>query len=456
MYNKIVNWFSKLYTTASADIWLYVTGAVFALLLIFNIAFVIAICVRKKRKCACKIVQLNHIRHVISCFFAYLTLFVGLPALILNGPAARVTVADLMVLLGFLAIFHILEFVFMMISKSKKGCCGCVAEKKEESAEERVTESVGGMIPPTPPATEIAQSVSISSLVGGVEGGVTPTSEIKSTRTRRTAAQVAAETTGAVVAPKAPIERTTIVSEPARLAPKPRTAPTRAPSRMPAKITPARPAPVVKRTVEEIAAERRNERIGELGAKIERQRNRAEKTTDAMQIEDEAYTQRTREAHATAADTASRMDELQRRMDMLRQKAPLQTTTERVVREDVVREERRDEVVRRDDRRETMRVTGGVVSRQTTIEEMKREREGLRRQYEMLQNKLLQMKSEQRESVSVGFNTTPSNFERTGKTEALAKIPTRNKFDEEEVNAALLGLRKAMDDLQRQIDARDE
>jgi hypothetical protein len=444
MYEKIITGFGKIYTSAGAKVFLYAAAGFLGLLLIFNLVYTVVLCIKKNNMCACRVIQLNGIRRRVLFIFSYLVVFAALPALVPLGPAGGILVADIMLVAAFLVVIHLLDLVFTLVCKTKKCCCECKNCKKEEEKIEKIEKIE---------EVKVEKPEKIEEPEPAIEPAPKPAPK---SAVRKTPAQVAAEQ-GATIVPKRVIERSTIVSGEPRLAPKPRPAAPRAA---------AKPAPVVRKTVEEIAAERRNERIEELGAKIERQRNRAEKTTDAMQIEDEAYTQRTREGLATAADTASRMDELQRRMDMLRQKAPL-PPTERVVREEVVREQRRDEVVRREESdirdyrtqqssAQSMRVTGGVVSRQTTIEEMKREREGLRRQYEMLQNKLLQMKSEQRESASVGFNTSPGNFERTGKTEALAKIPTRNKFDEEEVNAALLGLKKAMDDLQRQIDARDE
>jgi len=57
-------------------------------------------------------------------------------------------------------------------------------------------------------------------------------------------------------------------------------------------------------------------------------------------------------------------------------------------------------------------------------------------------------------SIGVGYYSTVDNFERTGDRGYLPRQSSVNKFDEEEVRAALMGLHKAIDDLQAQIDRR--
>lgn len=186
----------------------------------------------------------------------------------------------------------------------------------------------------------------------------------------------------------------------------------------------------------EIDAERKNERIGDLGAKIERQRKRAEKTADTIEPVDIPYSAGTRETRQVAEDTADKMDALQRRMDALRKSVHTRdvTVTETTTRNDY----------------------HSITQDGRTVAELRREQDRLRFQYETLQNRLEQIKQdrEHEERASVGYYTDYNNFNRTGKSENLSRIPSRNKFDEDEVKIALSGLKVAMEDLQRQIDER--
>ena len=66
----------------------------------------------------------------------------------------------------------------------------------------------------------------------------------------------------------------------------------------------------------------KQERLDNLGEKIERQRQRAEKRTDTINDRnDTPYSAKTRAAVASANDTISQMDDLQRRVEVLRKNA---------------------------------------------------------------------------------------------------------------------------------------
>ena len=127
-------------------------------------------------------------------------------------------------------------------------------------------------------------------------------------------------------------------------------------------------------------------------------------------------------------DRANKMGELQRRMESLRQTV---------------------------NKKETTTTTTATATSTRSVTELRQEQESLMRQYETLQKKLVQMKEDERRA-DVGYFSGENNFERTGKPEHLSKLPSRNKFDEEEVKTALLGLKHAMDSLQSQIDAHEE
>jgi len=88
-------------------------------------------------------------------------------------------------------------------------------------------------------------------------------------------------------------------------------------------------------------------------------------------------------------------------------------------------------------------VTGSAQSVTTrSTQQLKAEQEGLRAQYDKLENQLTQI----RDVKARQFSYTPTNTNDAGKANA--------KYDENEVKDALAGLKGAMDDLQRQIDSR--
>jgi hypothetical protein len=198
----------------------------------------------------------------------------------------------------------------------------------------------------------------------------------------------------------------------------------------------------------------------ELAEKIEKQRLRAQMKADKMDAHGrlESYSNRTQEALQESAELAQvakeiterekeeelaqKNAELQRRMEILRQSvAPTTQTTTRT----------------------TTTYTDYRVSArgQKSISELKREQDGLKLQYQTLQDKLDEIKFEKKlppeyrstSSAKQGYYSTPENFERTGDRAQLSKI-SNAKYDEEEIRAALAGLRQAIADLQAQIDSK--
>ena len=167
---------------------------------------------------------------------------------------------------------------------------------------------------------------------------------------------------------------------------------------------------LAKKRAEEIAAQKKNERLEELAEKIERQRRAAEKQTDKMvEHRDDHYSsERSRNALHSAEETANKMDELQRRMEALRK-----TVTTRDV--------------------QTTTTVNRNETNVKTVTELRREKDRLAFQYNTLQTRLTQMSSDRQ-----------------------AGVPSKSKFDESEVKVALLGLKGAMDDLQKKIDSSED
>jgi hypothetical protein len=157
------------------------------------------------------------------------------------------------------------------------------------------------------------------------------------------------------------------------------------------------------------ALEKKNERLEELSAKIERQRKAAERNADTIIESDAPFSAQTRESLHLAEETAQRMDELQRRMAALRESVKSRPAEPKFT---------------------------PTADHIKTIAELKTEQANLKRHYEVLQRKLEQM-----ESGITGANPRPQGG---------------NKFDENEVKAALVSLRTAIGDLQKQIDSRKE
>ncbi|MDR0461909.1 MAG: hypothetical protein LBG88_01075 [Christensenellaceae bacterium] len=273
-----------------------------------------------------------------------------------------------------------------------------------------------------------------------------------------------------------PVRQTRVATE-IGATPKPRATATPRPKvepkpKLEPKETIARPRNTSYPSAEPYGSAYEHEQISELAARIERQRLRAEQKTDAMDAHGQlsAYSAQTRgalqetvdesriakeiaaknEADEEAKEANAKMLELQRRMDALRQTVAPATVT---------RTQRLERTV---DTTYVKKYNETDIRAKRSVSELKREQDGLKLQYENLQSKLEEIKYGKRQiggsgtSVGVGYYSTPANFERTGERGYLSKISSSNKFDEDEVKQALLGLRHAIDDLQTQIDNRDD
>jgi len=171
-------------------------------------------------------------------------------------------------------------------------------------------------------------------------------------------------------------------------------------------------------------------RVG-LGEKIQQQQSTVIKTEKKDVFAERATKIMEQESQVTVDETAIKMGDLQRRMEALRKT-----------------------VNNKNPETKAIAVPVTTLRPDASIGELRQEQESLMKQYETLQNKLSTMQSE--ETTKVGYYSGVDHFERTGKPEALSKMPSRNKFDEEEVKTALLGLKHAMSSLQGQIDQSDE
>jgi len=182
------------------------------------------------------------------------------------------------------------------------------------------------------------------------------------------------------------------------------------------------------KTPEQLKAEQKNARIEELGNKIEKQRKQAEQKTDAMvtthvhEPRDNYDAAQTRQALQDADNTAARMDELQRRIDQLRQS---QTVVEVQTTEKISREQ--DHLLR----------TNQSSTHTHSNQEIKRQ------SHETHEANPTQAPTRQEKAPLPEYKTAP-------------KPPVNTKYDEDEVRAALSGLKSAMDDLQSHIENRDD
>ena len=154
--------------------------------------------------------------------------------------------------------------------------------------------------------------------------------------------------------------------------------------------------------------DKKNENIEKLGAKIEKQRQQAEKTTDSMKSEDIPTYSQSKEAKQSVEDASAKMNELQQRMDGLRQTV---NSTDTTLTENTATSE-------------SVAKTEVKIVQEKSVVELKMEQERLQKQYGVL--------------------------------ESLASSPNKGKFDENEVKSAMAGLKKAIDDLQAKIDKQQQ
>jgi len=388
--------------------------------------------------CAYTVIQVNNLRRRVVFMIAWFyTAFWLLTLIPFDAPIASLTLNDVILPFLFLFLIYISEMVFSVLSFSK---CGTRCDESPAVAHAVIAPASSGdnvvtiseVTPVEEPIIDKKKDKKKDKNRQEDEKKIVEGVEVSRPETKKgndiisvfapepevvEPAPVSAAEVASIIgtAPSAAMHKRVVKK--ATGAPRPRTTGTRAPR------TP-------KKTPEELEAEKKKERIEELGAKIERQRRQAERSTDTLAPVDIPYAAGTQQARSRVEEAANKMDELQRRMETLRK-----TVT--------VRDVNAPETIQQNERKSP--------SDTHSITELRREQDRLKYQYEIMQHKLEQIANEK---ANVGYYSGTNNFERTGKGENLSKMPSRNKFDEEEVKAALLGLKNAIDDLQRKIDAR--
>jgi len=407
-FTKGLDWLGGLVSTNTLTI---IAASVLGAILIFQIIMVVCavVCLRQKGKCCC---TMNGWRRWIVILAS--VLFVVLAMMKIGLFAEMIVVFVLTVI--------VLEVLFGVIARC---CCCCDCCTLGADAPQKIAKTE------KPVAVKEVKEVKEAEHEYR-EPAPVPTEKVKEAPQKVVVSPQKATIPQKKVVAKSPAPKPKMVTRTSttKIVAIPRAAVTAPHKKVSA---PAHP------NKEVMAVEKRNERIGELGAKIEKQRLQAERRTDTIvETYDAPYAAQTREAIASAEETVHHMDDLQRRVDTLRDTTTVQDvqTTEYVTRQET-----------------------SVQSSQRSTLELRREQETLQKQYETLQNKLIEMKQEdsyQSQRADTEFYSGGGDFERTAKSVNVPRTPGRNKFDENEVKAALFGLKRAMDDLQRQIDTQDD
>jgi len=402
MYNgflKAIDWVGNL-LKGKEDNLIIVAAGVLGLILIYQIIMTLVIArFKKQNRCKCQVIAVRRgvVRVVAWLFalFAFLT-------------------ADILLPIVFILLVYMLEVLFGLISRDGCQCCCCISPQpaavQRPAAAQREEKEV--IVEP--------KAVTLMSIVDDK-----PRQRVESVPLRAELPRDEMVPRMTVSVPKSTASTSMrLTSTGGGRSPAPRKSASGA---------------QIRKTSEQRAAEKRNERITELGAKIERQRQQAERQTDTMveTHEHTPYAAQTREALVSAEETARHMDQVQQRMDAMRQ-----TST-------------------------TREVTTSTKTSTKSTHELRREHESLRQQYETLQNKLVQMTSDSDQAPvieesghvrgEIEYRNDATGVVRTAKGEQIYKIPNRNnKYDESEVRAALQGLSGAMMELQKKIDASEE
>ena len=407
-------------------------------LLVYEIIMTIFIfMMKKKNTCLCNVVQINDFRKWAVLLIGWLfAAFAFLNLTYARGvgfiPVALWSAATIMLPLAFLFLLHLIEFLFMTINKCR---CRCECTRASSCDKNKQPEAI----------------VAIAPVVEKIEPQPEPKFEPKKSAPVKPVEKTIAEpmqpepamerfVTPAPVSTPVEVSAFAMPTTVQEVAPKPKPAP-KPKTTTPKEATPKTPKPTgtvrtpKPKTAATAKPKAEPKSLG-LDEKIEKQREQVSKNADA----DFNIVQ----PQKPVETTATKMSELQRRMEALRQTVNNReggnTTTTMTSR--------------------TVTQTSSVKGSSRSVSELRVEQENLMKQYRTLQNKLEQMRYEQNEieddRAQVGYYSAVNSFERTGKTEHLSKMPSRNKFDEEEVKAALLGLKHAMTELQSQIDARDE
>ena len=466
----------KVGKIASRDMLLYIAAGLLGALFLYELIMTLVLLkMRRHRVCMCNLVQANGIRRWAACSIAWLYVFFAVLNLvrIYDNYWQFLNYNTYILPFTFLIIFYIIEFFFTALQRCHCNCTHAHFDSPKEHHQEFIPTPTPEPKPEPEPEPvkkkEIIEAKDVETPTI-IERPATP--ELKAPRPKRVAKpKVEEEPAPIVVAQEViaqPIQsipqfEAELPAEPAPKITKPRAPRTTTPKPR------AAAAPKPRTATQKTADTRPHDAAyyAELAEKIEKQRLRAEQKTDRMDSHGqlESYSARTQSALAETAETAqvskeiaardkeeetaAREAELQRRMEILRQSvAPSTTRTTQRIEQRTVRYS------------DDVRVRGSK-----SVAELRREQDGLKMQYQTLQNKLDEIKYGKRSipetprstsSVGVGYYSTPENFERTGERAYLPKISAGNKFDEEEVRSALLGLRQAIDDLQNQIDRREE
>jgi hypothetical protein len=419
----------------------FIAASVLCGILIFQILMTVIALTVKRCKCGCAVRRVNGFRRGMVLLTAWgVAIFMLINIITYTQSIADITIGDILLPIALLVAAYILELFFSMFTTA--GCCLCKTHKEKEPKEKKHKEKKHKEKKQKPakvkkhkkhkkhkhretqtPEAKIAQ---VAEIVAGTmekkfESAVTEVLEQQAERVDELQEKIDRD-----LAHAQKLER-----REEKHREKEERKHHKHETKHEHKPEYHHPKPI--KTVEEIFSEKRNERIEELGAKIERQRQRAEKTADKINdYDDTPISASTREARHTADETANKMDALQRRMDALRK-----TVTVHEVR--------------------TVEHTNSKTTKSKS--ELQRERDRLKFQYETLQNRLEQIKQERvisENRAKVGYYSDAKSYERTGHSQTLGHIPSRNKFDEDEVKSALQGLKTAMEDLQRQIDQHNE
>lgn len=377
----------------------FAVGILLAFVLYSIVAFVIS---KTKRKncCSCGVIQFNRLGNlfwgIIAWGYVAFAIFVHI-----GGSALLISAFTFGWLSSFIFSFYIVMFVFMYLNYNKDKCnrsCKCETKLPAPMQEPTYREPIAQpeqiiakpMAEPVQAFEQAPQPAPAFEPAPAVQSAPLPSIEVQEAelviRAKANAAQEEA------IAPKPTRGRAPSTRRASATARTPVVA--RETARV-AVRTPVAP----KKTEAEIAQEKKNERIEELAAKIERQRLRAAKSADTVTVADIPYSAQTRGGFQTVGEAADKMDALQRRMDALRKTVNTRevVTTETVNRTDATR-----------------------VSVTKSVTDLRQEQQKLQRHYDTLEN--------------------------------LTKTPAKNKFDENEVKAALASLKSAIAELQAQID----
>ena len=296
--NKIYEFFTRGLKEVS-ELWSVGTVMLVALvtlgaLLMLELAFMTIAIAKRKKRCCCAV---NHGRRrtvFITAWIVAAIMFVNLVGY--SSLAATIAMVDIMFVMFFMMIVYVMDWVIGGFTVCKHMCCcGCYDGSCEVSYEEEV-ESVTEK--PRKEKKVKEKKVKLIEIEDGIE-------DIEDEVVVYTPSH------GLVMQ-----DRVQIKEEPK---PEPRPEPRVEPE---VRAERAQPVPSVNQrpSADEIALQKKNDRLEELASRIEKQRLAAVKQADKIVERDDTNysSERSRDALHTADRTMSKMDELQRRMEALR------------------------------------------------------------------------------------------------------------------------------------------